>query len=58
MLEDALRQASNKSYKIVMFAITSPEMHIVGKPTDFWFKATPNYCEPMYNWQKMTIIDN
>jgi len=56
-IENALKQASNKNYKIVMFRNTSHEMHIVGKSTDFWFKATPNYSETIYNWLKTTIVD-
>lgn len=56
-IENALKQASNKNYKIVMFPNTSHEMHIVGKPTDFWFKATPYYSETIYKWLKTTIID-
>ena len=56
-IENALKQASNTNYKIVMFPNSSHEMHIVGKSTDFWFKATPNYCETIYKWLKTTIID-
>lgn len=56
-IENALKQASNKNYKIVMFPNTSHEMHIVGKSTDFWFKATPNFTETIYKWLKTTIID-
>ena len=56
-IENALKQASNNNYKIVVFPNTSHEMHVVGKPTDFWFKATLNYTETIYNWLKTTIID-
>lgn len=56
-IENALKQASNTNYKIVMFSNTSHEMHIVGKSTDFWFKSTPNYSETIYQWLKTTIID-
>ena len=56
-IENALKQASNKSYQIVMFPNTSHEMHVVGKSTDFWFKATPNYLETIYTWLKKTIIE-
>jgi pimeloyl-ACP methyl ester carboxylesterase len=56
-IENALKQVPNKNYKIVVFPNTSHEMHIVGKPNDFWFKATPNYSETIYKWLKTTIID-
>ena len=56
-IENALKQSGNKNYKIVMFPNTTHEMHLVGKPTDFWFKATPNFTETIYKWLKTTIID-
>lgn len=49
-IENALRHASNKNYQIVMFPNTSHEMHMVDKAGDFWFKATPDYLETIYNW--------
>ena len=56
-IEKALKQANNKNYKIVMFPNTTHEMHLVSKPTDFWFKGTPNYCEIIFAWLKANIID-
>lgn len=55
-IEKALRQAGNKKYKIVLFPNTTHEMHLMGKPTDFWFRATPNYCETIIRWLKTNVI--
>ena len=56
-IENALQLAQNRNYKIVMFPNTTHEMHLVGKPTDFWFRATPGYCETIFVWLKQNIID-
>jgi dipeptidyl aminopeptidase/acylaminoacyl peptidase len=55
-IEDALKQAGNKNYKIVLFPNTSHEMHQVGNPTDFWFRGTPGYADTIYDWLKATLI--
>jgi dipeptidyl aminopeptidase/acylaminoacyl peptidase len=56
-IENALREASNKNFKIVLLPNSSHEMHIPGKRGDFWFKATPGYPGIIYNWLKKTIIE-
>ena len=55
-IEDALKQAGNNNYKIVILKNTTHEMHISGSNNDFWFKATPGYCDTIYNWIKTIAI--
>jgi uncharacterized protein len=56
-IEDALKQAGNNQYRIVRFPNTTHEMQLMGKAQDFWFKATPGYCDTIFNWIKNTVID-
>jgi dipeptidyl aminopeptidase/acylaminoacyl peptidase len=55
-IEDALKQAGNDNYRIVIFKNTNHEMQISGSRNDFWFKATPGYCDTIYNWLDQKII--
>jgi pimeloyl-ACP methyl ester carboxylesterase len=56
-IENALKEAQNKNYKIVLLPNTTHEMHMVGNSTDFWFRATPGYPAIIYNWIKKSIIN-
>lgn len=56
-VENALKLANNKNYKIVIFKNTTHEMHLLGSSDDFWFKATPGYCDTIYNWISQAIIN-
>ena len=56
-IEDALKKAGNHNYRIVMFPNTTHEMHVSGTADNFWFKATPGYCDTIYQWIKKTVID-
>lgn len=56
-VENALKLANNKNYKIVIFKNTTHEMHLSGSSNDFWFKATPGYCDTIYNWISQAIIN-
>lgn len=49
-IEDALKFANNYKYKIVIFQNTTHEMQLASSAGDFWFRATPNYCDTIYNW--------
>ena len=54
-VENALKQAGNKNYKIVIFPNTTHGMHVSETKNDFWFYGTPGYCDTIYNWvQKQT----
>jgi pimeloyl-ACP methyl ester carboxylesterase len=57
-IENALKQAGNNKYKIVIFPNTTHEMHLNGSENDFFFKATPGYCDTIYNWLSKIIISN
>jgi dipeptidyl aminopeptidase/acylaminoacyl peptidase len=51
-IEDALKRSGNDNYKIVIFPNSTHEMHVSGSSNDFFFKATPGYCDTIYNWIK------
>lgn len=54
-IEQSLKQAGNRHYKIVLFPHTTHEMHVVAKPDEFWARATPNYSETITNWINNTL---
>ena len=54
-IQGALIKAGNPNYKIVIFPNTTHKGQVLGKPNDFWDKATPDYCDTIYNWLKSNI---
>jgi len=57
-IENALNQANNNKYKIVLFPNTTHEMHVVVTPNDFSFTGSPGYCETILNWINTTKNGN
>jgi dipeptidyl aminopeptidase/acylaminoacyl peptidase len=57
-IENALNYAGNHKYKIVIFPNTTHEMHLAGSENEFFFKATPGYCDTIYNWINQNIHIN
>lgn len=55
-IENALKEANHRKHTIILLPNTTHEMHVAGKPTDFWFKATPGYPGMIYKWIKETIL--